>query len=547
MVYDAARLTELPSEIIQNLLIVKSFRPLADQVLTLYFTASFCWIRLFALLRTTAFLVIAIPLFGTGRLSAQDVATNLTPSIAPFASISGQPQPSLRLSDSAPNATASVLKHEQYPGKIATSMLAFASEHATDDLKSSNSIGTQTLAITEPKAEPEGVSFKNGIQFNFPSTSSKAHIGTLIQQDCSIAGQNSAIATDLQDSAFFRRARIKFDGTIDDFFEWDFDCELLASSSVTFDDLWIGVKSLPKFGTIRAGHVKLPQGLESITSNRYLTFVERSLVTDALYREYGPGLLAFNNWAEDSGVWELAVYRTDAAGDGIDIGDGEYALGGRLTAVPISSNDEVSILHFGVSASIRDAEFDPSIAGPAVRIRSRPEYRTARSSFFLIDTGPIPADSLVLLGIESALVEGPFSIQAEFTAAGVTNRVSSLGGGNTDDAWFTGGYVQMSYFLTGEHRTYDRRLGRFSRVIPNMPLEKNHLRGGAWEAATRYSWLDLNSQDILGGNVSSYSLGLNWYCTSVLRMQFNYMIAEREQVPADGFVHGLVIRLSLDL
>lgn len=116
------------------------------------------------------------------------------------------------------------------------------------------------------------------------------------------SGDEQAVG-DLQDGAFFRRARFKFDGTAYGIMEWDIDAELLSSNTVTFDDLWIGLNQLPVIGNVRVGHVKLPQGLESITSNRVFTFVERATIFDAYFREYGPGMLTFNQYAENNATW----------------------------------------------------------------------------------------------------------------------------------------------------------------------------------------------------------------------------------------------------
>ncbi len=409
------------------------------------------------------------------------------------------------------------------------------------------------IPLTSPGLLERGsVSFENGIRFSFPATSGKAHIGALIQQDWVFFEEDAALRAapgigDLQDATFFRRARVKFDGTTHDFIEWDFDAELLSNANVAFDDLWIGFKSIPRIGNLRIGHIKLPQGLESITSNRVFTFLERSAQHDAFYREYGPGLMIFDNWGGDRGQWSLSVHRQDTAGDGVAVGDGEYAVTGRLTDVPYSAHKDEQLLHLGVSASYRAAALDPAESQRFVRFRARPEFRIARQTPVFVDTGQIVADSSLVLGSEAALIYGPLSVQAEYTAASVLGREADTPGAAADDPWFHGGFVQLSYFVTGEHRPYDRRLARMGTLSPTRSVGPNHRLAGAWEFATRYTWLDLNDGDVRGGELDAWTAGVNWYWSAFFRMQLNYVLTDRDAPDGEGRASGFLMRFSLNL
>ena len=50
-----------------------------------------------------------------------------------------------------------------------------------------------------------------------------------------------------------------------------------------------------------------------------------------------------------------------------------------------------------------------------------------------------------------------------------------------------------------------------------------HRGKGAWQLAARYSYADFNDADIVGGQATSYTLGLNWYWNPYARWQFNYI------------------------
>jgi len=115
-----------------------------------------------------------------------------------------------------------------------------------------------------------------------------------------------------------------------------------------------------------------------------------------------------------------------------------------------------------------------------------------------------------------------------------------------DDFCSFGAYVMASYFLTGESRPYDTASGVFKRVKPN----ENFLGGdgcGAWEAAVRYSYLDLDmAGDLASSNTALHDVtaGVNWYWNPVFRVMFNYVWAHPE---AGGNLHVAEVRFSVAL
>jgi len=122
---------------------------------------------------------------------------------------------------------------------------------------------------------------------------------------------------------------------------------------------------------------------------------------------------------------------------------------------------------------------------------------------------------------------GPFSLQGEY----IHSAVDSEQAGDPD---FSGFYAYASYFLTGEHRPYKNTAGKFSRVKP----KKNFGAGGpgAWELAARYSHLDLNDEDIEGGELDDITVGLNWYLNPNTRIMWNYVHTDLDGVgDADAF------------
>jgi phosphate-selective porin OprO/OprP len=141
-----------------------------------------------------------------------------------------------------------------------------------------------------------------------------------------------------------------------------------------------------------------------------------------------------------------------------------------------------------------------------------------------------------MLGLETAFVYGPLSVQSE----AYVNYIDRLGA--SPNAKTAGGYVYFSYFLTGENRPYNRKTGTFDRVKPYENFfrvrdeDGNVCTGkGAWELAYRASYLDCYDDGRLsplydfgctGGQYTfDNTFGVNWYLSPYARMMFEYVHA----------------------
>ena len=241
---------------------------------------------------------------------------------------------------------------------------------------------------------------------------------------------------------------------------------------------------------ILVGQDKEPFGLEAMTSSKNLSFIERSMVSDA----FGPGRnigIALNGDTNHL-VWQMGVYESQ---DREDLGD-TYAATGRLAVVPWKT--DAGFFHLGISGSYRD--FD----GEEFEIKESAEIHTADN---IVYSDEIDTDHLILYGLETVFCKGPFSFQGEYMMAAV-NAVE----GGQDDAIFDGYYLAASWFLTGETRPFKN--GVWDRVKPESAY-------GAWELVTRYSRLDAadNGQ---GSSADTYTIGLNWHINSNVRLMTDY-------------------------
>jgi phosphate-selective porin OprO/OprP len=166
---------------------------------------------------------------------------------------------------------------------------------------------------------------------------------------------------------------------------------------------------------------------------------------------------------------------------------------------------------------------------------------------FFVDTLTIPdTEHIHTFGIEALWVHGPLSIQAEGMAALVDQA-------DAPTAQFGGAYVQIGWFLTGEHRPYDRATAAIARVQPyedfflvctDCGLERGI---GAWEIAARFSHLDLNDDRIRGGVMNNLTAGVNWYCNPYCKVVFNYIHSWTEsRTGVDTETNAFALRTQMD-
>jgi phosphate-selective porin OprO/OprP len=354
-----------------------------------------------------------------------------------------------------------------------------------------------------------------------------------------------AAVGDIEDAFDFRRARLYGQGEAFEVFNYAMGFDFAQGSATNgrpvFLDNYVGVKDLPVLNNLRVGHFFEPFSLERSSSNRNTTFIERSLA-DAFAPARNLGIMAFNESEDRRYYYAFGTFHGGSDNFGDDEGDQEGGTADvRLAYRPWYDEDSRgrSMLHLGAAYSFRNA------SDGEVRFRSRPEAfghsdSEAIATPFFTDTGDLPAHYSQLFGTEMLLVLGSFSVQGEYIFASV-NRTTG------DDAVFQGGYLYCSYFLTGEHRTYNRAGAIVDRV---QPLE-NFFRvrtgdgpivtgSGAWEVALRLSQINLTNLDVLGGRLTDLTAGLNWYLTPYQRVKFDYILAHLEKgVTSNTSIFGL--------
>ena len=388
-------------------------------------------------------------------------------------------------------------------------------------------------------AQETPFSFKwdNGFKLESSDKKFKLKFGGRVMVDHAFFSQDSGLDQlfgDLETTSAteVRRARLFFAGTV--YSNVDFKLDLgFEGGIVALKDVYFGIKNIPVIGNLRVGNVKEPFRLEMLTSSKYITFSERSF-NDNFSPIRNSGVLLFNDFLNKRISAQAGFFRNanGKTANALAANDG-YTFTGRVTGLAINDKDKKQLLHVGLGYSLRK----PS--SKEYKVASRPEAHLSSQKY--INTGTIEdVQNIKLVNFETAFVQGPFSLQAEYLVSNVnTGTVNPIDGYN-----FSSYYGQVSYFLTGEHKKYKSSYSGFGRVKPKSNFGETENKGlGAWEVALRYSNSDLNSKDVLGGGQSDVTLGLNWYLNPVTRIMLNKVWAN---VKDAGKINVFQVRFQVD-
>lgn len=360
--------------------------------------------------------------------------------------------------------------------------------------------------------------------------------GRVMVDAASYQGAENRLASGVE----IRRGRIGVKATIANDWLAEVDVDF-ANNAVEIKDMWGGYAGFPN-SVIRVGNHKAPFGLDTLTSSKYITFIERGYV-DSWSPDRRLGL-SYSHWGNN---WQFSAGAFGQAGGTFN--DKDTLTGGgagtsqRLNLVGRASfaplNEKGRVLHFGAAI----ARMKPDVAKIAtsgsdlpdrldasriVKLDSRAETHVSRAKF--LSTGDMKyVNSTDMLGLEFAGVFGPVSFQSEYQKADVKRLSTPVT--TVKDHGFSGYYGFVSWFPTGESRPYSASEGEFGRVIPKSKM-------GAFELALRYSTLDLNDatsvDPIYGGSAKNVTAACNWYFNANHRLMFDVTQVDNDKYAKPG-------------
>lgn len=333
-----------------------------------------------------------------------------------------------------------------------------------------------------------------------------------------------------------RRLRLGAEGSIPGGFQYKFEADFAGAAgsgpNVTFGDVTISYVPAGKPWNVTLGNHETLNGMEQITSSRFISFLERGAFNDGFINTRRIGISAGAATADNVFRLNTGLYAAKTIDNSFD--NKGWIAAARAVYAPIVDGNQ---LHFGLNFQHRN--FSPnngSVAGSSqgapssnqlARYRARPFTQTTDVRF--IDTrgsgsADFAAQSDNILGVELAGVFKSLHVHAE----GQMNKVN-VGHEPGDvatglDAFpstsvvvpdgnltFWGGFLEAGYYLTGETRPYKASKnglwdnGTWDRTKVLSPFSK-----GGWGAIQlngRIDYLDLDSSKLKNALTNNFTNG----------------------------------------
>lgn len=327
-----------------------------------------------------------------------------------------------------------------------------------------------------------------------------------------------------------RRARLGVDGKFSNVFKFRAEATF-SGSQATWEDIYLEYTGIDSM-SIWVGNNYVNTTMDGFTSSTIHMTNERGMVTNAFgraSRHMGVNVRYYtDNWQVTGGFYGDSINNNETANT-------TEARIGELRGTYAINKDRGNLLVFGGSVRLRDRN-----KSSAYTYSTRPSQINYGTSF--LSTGAI-GEKDTTYGAEFLFSKGSFTVFSEYQKMNVT----TLG---QKDQEFDGGFVEASYFFTGETRGYSAQAGTIGGIKPNSPFDEGGT--GAWGIVGRYDYLDL-SGDLLGmpsaiaptiptawrtagGKASALTLGVMWQPTDFVI--FRATLAQTKFEDTRGFIVG---------
>ena len=330
-----------------------------------------------------------------------------------------------------------------------------------------------------------------------------------------------------------RRLLLGADGTLPGGFRYSAEFNF-AQGTVDYEDIFVAYdfKKVPL--TIQLGNIYPFSSLETMTSSKFTSFMERASFTDAfsMNRRLGIGL-SLSDKKTDSWLFQVGAFNREI-NEGTNFNRTGYELAARGVYSPTLGSTR---LHLGASAHYRVNNRDAQNE----RLRVRPTTQITDQRF--IDTTAIAAKSDVVAGVELAAIHKSVHFAGEYQKIWLNSYEPGTAFGPNDgagggaflsgDPSFWSAYAELGFYLTGETRGY--KGGRFDRTKVLHPFNEGGY--GALQVNGRIDLTELRDRVgtaptpdlafakpyyVNGGKQAAYQLSFIWNPTDYLRFMAQY-------------------------
>lgn len=319
----------------------------------------------------------------------------------------------------------------------------------------------------------------------------------------------------------FRRIRIYNKGSFYDeslFYELEYS----FTGNNNIKDIYLGYQNSIDLANMdyrfKIGNIKIPFSLETYSTSKNITFMERAL-TDSFAdnRKLGIELLLSKEIEDNYLNWFVSGY-SNSLNERSSTDEIHNGYASRLTyAHKFRKNHLIS---FGGAVMSRN------IDGDTLKFNQGTESSILRDKYVSVKINDV--DTTLKKNIEALYINDEYSLQGEY----ISTDVNAL----KDNYNFLAYYIQASYFIFGKGRRYDLNDSSLKKVKPK--------KGGSLEFALRYSYIDLNDKDEHGGTQSDMNYALNWYLSKEFKVMLNYVVSKPKGTDDyDGLLQILQTRL----
>lgn len=332
-----------------------------------------------------------------------------------------------------------------------------------------------------------------------------------------------------------RRLTIGADGSLPGGFRYSAEFNF-AQATVDFEDVLLAYDFKNSPLTAQIGYFYPFASLETMTSSKYTSFMERAGITDAFShnRRIGAALVA-NDKKADQWVFQAGIFSEEMNANDFNRTGWDAAVRGVYS--PTLGNIR---LHLGANYEHRVNKKEAQ----SRNYQSRPMTQLTDQRF--ISTGALSAKGDDIAGVEVAAIMKQFHFAAEAQKVWVngtytpteqtalladpTTNTTPNGTALSGDPSFWGGYAEVGFYLTGETRAY--KGGSFGRVKVLHPF--NDGGWGAFQINGRVDYLNLNDDVdgasaslaapfyVNGGKQVAYQLSGIWNPTDYVRFMAQY-------------------------
>jgi len=338
-------------------------------------------------------------------------------------------------------------------------------------------------------------------------------------------------ASEIGNGVNIRRARFAIKTILWGHWGGEFDMDF-AYNEVDLKDAYI--RYIGNNWQLKAGNFKEPFSMETTTTSRYLTFIERPMINEiAPSRHMG---IAYRNFGTryffEGGIFSSEIANTLMQDENKSKGTSAgYSITARFAYTPIKKDKQV--LHLGIAGSYRTPKIqelgDPS---NAYRYNSRAETSINRKKY--LDTDFIEdVKYFTLMGFEAAYAYKNFKIIGEYMRNDIRRDADKVPTGE-DKPSIKGFYVAGSWIVNNADYYYNMGEAEFNQI------DFRNAKKGALEIALRYDYTDANSfvdgnltPFIQGGSSEGYTLGINYYVNYNVKFMLNYTYINNDRW-ADG-------------